>query len=50
MFSLPRQFSPESLELAYQADHCRRFAVQRRAVLFLGALIWLALQPRETRA
>lgn len=42
MFSLPRQFSPESLELAYQADHCRRFAVQRRAVLFLGALIWLA--------
>lgn len=42
MFSLPRRFSPESLELAYQADHCRRFAVQRRAVLFLGALIWLA--------
>lgn len=41
MFSLPRRFSPESLELAYQADHCRRFAVQRRAVLFLGALIWL---------
>ena len=41
MFTPPRPFEPVSLEQQYLADHCQRFAGQRRAMIFLGALSWV---------
>lgn len=41
MFRPPRPFEPALLEQQYLADHGQRFAGQRRAMIFLGALTWV---------
>ena len=41
MFTPPHPFDPPHLEQQYLADHCQRFAGQRRAMIFLGALSWV---------
>lgn len=38
----PAPFAPAAMEAEYLADYCRRFASQRGAVVWLGAISWIS--------